>query len=100
MRPQCALRAGRAAREFGYTRMWSIHPSQIRPILEAFAPDAQAIETATKIIAAAARAALGAGRALAANCTTAPATATSGRCSSARMPTGRPLPAEARDWFS
>ena len=48
--------AARAAREFGYTRMWSIHPSQIRPILEAFSPDEQQISTATKIIAAAARA--------------------------------------------
>ena len=44
--------ARKAAREFGYTRMWSIHPSQIRPILEAFAPDEGEIENATKIIAA------------------------------------------------
>jgi citrate lyase subunit beta/citryl-CoA lyase len=53
-----ALRAAamRAAREFGYTRMWSIHPSQIRPILEAFAPDEQQIDTATTILLAAARA--------------------------------------------
>ena len=50
---QAALRA---AREFGYTRMWSIHPAQIRPIIEAFAPAAGTIETATEIIAAAARA--------------------------------------------
>jgi citrate lyase subunit beta/citryl-CoA lyase len=48
--------ARRAARELGYTRMWSIHPDQIRPILEAFAPSVHEIETATKIIAAAARA--------------------------------------------
>ncbi|MES2688614.1 MAG: aldolase/citrate lyase family protein [Pseudomonadota bacterium] len=46
----------KAARELGYTRMWSIHPSQIRPILEALAPDEREIESATKIIAAAARA--------------------------------------------
>ncbi|MBA4327901.1 MAG: CoA ester lyase [Polaromonas sp.] len=46
----------KAARELGYTRMWSIHPAQIRPILEAFAPDQRDIEIATKIIAAAARA--------------------------------------------
>jgi citrate lyase subunit beta/citryl-CoA lyase len=45
--------ASKAARELGYTRMWSIHPDQIRPILAAFAPDAREIETATKIIAAA-----------------------------------------------
>ncbi|MBH1965215.1 MAG: CoA ester lyase [Comamonadaceae bacterium] len=48
--------ARRAAREFGYTRMWSIHPSQIRPILEAFAPDEGQIETAAAILLAAQRA--------------------------------------------
>jgi citrate lyase subunit beta/citryl-CoA lyase len=54
-----AMRAAarRAANEFGYTRMWSIHPNQIRPILEAFAPDEGQIEIAAKIIAAAAAAA-------------------------------------------
>jgi citrate lyase subunit beta/citryl-CoA lyase len=46
--------AQKAARELGYTRMWSIHPDQIRPILEAFAPSPREIEIATKIIAAAA----------------------------------------------
>lgn len=45
--------AQRAAREFGYARMWSIHPSQIQPILEAFSPDEREIETATRIITAA-----------------------------------------------
>jgi len=52
-----ALRAAakRAAAEFGYTRMWSIHPSQIRPILEAFAPDEGQIELATRIVDAAVR---------------------------------------------
>jgi citrate lyase subunit beta/citryl-CoA lyase len=48
--------ARKAALELGYTRMWSIHPDQIRPILEAFAPSAHEIESATKIIAAAAQA--------------------------------------------
>ncbi|WP_137895196.1 CoA ester lyase [Ramlibacter sp. 2FC] len=48
--------ASRAAREFGYTRMWSIHPAQIRPILEAMAPSAKEVETASKIIVAAERA--------------------------------------------
>jgi citrate lyase subunit beta/citryl-CoA lyase len=43
--------ARRAAREFGYTRMWSIHPDQIRPILQAFAPSPSEIEIASKIIA-------------------------------------------------
>ena len=53
-----AMRAAalRAAREFGYTRMWSIHPSQIRPILEAFAPDARQIEAATRLLLAGAAA--------------------------------------------
>ena len=48
--------ARRAFLDLGYTRMWSIHPNQIRPILEAFAPSEGEIEDATKIIAAAARA--------------------------------------------
>ncbi|MBI2770120.1 MAG: CoA ester lyase [Burkholderiales bacterium] len=48
--------AQRAASEFGYTRMWSIHPDQIRPILEAFAPSAQEIDAATRITTAAANA--------------------------------------------
>ena len=47
--------ATRAAFEFGYTRMWSIHPNQIRPILEALSPSEAEIESATKLIAAAAR---------------------------------------------
>ncbi len=50
------MAARRAAREFGYTRMWSIHPSQIRPILEAFSPDEQQIDTASAILLAAAQA--------------------------------------------
>jgi citrate lyase subunit beta/citryl-CoA lyase len=50
-----AMRAAaqRAANEFGYTRMWSIHPAQIRPILEAMAPDAAAIDEASAIVLAA-----------------------------------------------
>ena len=42
-----------AAQQFGYTRMWSIHPSQIRPIVQAFTPAANEIENAADIIAAA-----------------------------------------------
>ena len=49
------LAARHASRQLGYTRMWSIHPNQIRPILEAFSPTGGEIEDATKIIAAAAR---------------------------------------------
>ena len=48
--------ARRAAQELGYTRMWSIHPAQIRPILQAFAPQQDDIENASKIIAAAVQA--------------------------------------------
>ena len=48
--------ARRAARDFGFTRMWSIHPSQIRPIVEAFAPDERQIDTAATILLAAAQA--------------------------------------------
>ncbi len=50
------MSAHRAAREFGFTRMWSIHPSQIRPILEAFAPSSAEIEAAAEIVLAADRA--------------------------------------------
>ncbi len=42
-----------AARELGYTRMWSIHPDQIRPILEAMAPSEAQIDQASEIILAA-----------------------------------------------
>ena len=48
--------ATRASRAFGFTRMWSIHPGQIRPILEAFSPQAKEIELATNIILAAQKA--------------------------------------------
>jgi len=42
--------ARKAAREFAYLRMWSIHPDQIRPILEAFAPLESEIDMASEII--------------------------------------------------
>ncbi|MCH7345894.1 aldolase/citrate lyase family protein [Pelomonas sp. CA6] len=45
--------AERAAREFGYTRMWSIHPQQIQPIIDAFAPSVAEIDEAIDIIQAA-----------------------------------------------
>ena len=48
--------ARRAAGELGFTRMWSIHPDQIRPILAAFAPSEHDIDTASKMILAAAAA--------------------------------------------
>lgn len=54
-RDQAAFRAAasRAANEFGYTRMWSIHPGQIRPIVEVFAPSANEIHKATQLLRAA-----------------------------------------------
>ena len=45
--------ASRAAREFGYTRMWSIHPTQIQAIIDAFAPSVAEIDEAIAIIQAA-----------------------------------------------
>lgn len=45
--------ATRAARELGYQRMWSIHPAQIRPIIEAFAPVAAEIDEAIELLLAA-----------------------------------------------
>jgi citrate lyase subunit beta/citryl-CoA lyase len=45
--------AGKACRQFGYTRMWSIHPSQIRPIVEAFTPTVAEVDQAIEIVAAA-----------------------------------------------
>jgi citrate lyase subunit beta/citryl-CoA lyase len=54
--PPLRTAARRAARELGYTRMWSIHPNQIRPIVEAFSPDEQQIDQASAILLAAAQA--------------------------------------------
>jgi citrate lyase subunit beta/citryl-CoA lyase len=39
-----------AATSLGYTRMWSIHPHQIRPILRAFMPSIEEVELAQKVI--------------------------------------------------
>lgn len=43
----------RARREFGYLRMWSIHPNQILPIVEAMRPDFSEVEIAAEILIAA-----------------------------------------------
>ncbi len=48
-----AVAATRASREFGYTRMWSIHPNQIKPIVDAFAPSAAETDLAIEILRAA-----------------------------------------------
>lgn len=48
-----ARAAETAARQLGYTRMWSIHPDQVRIIVEAFSPTTAEIDHAIEIIAAA-----------------------------------------------
>jgi citrate lyase subunit beta/citryl-CoA lyase len=45
--------ATQASQMLGFTRMWSIHPSQIRPILRAFAPAVDEVQTASEILLAA-----------------------------------------------
>ncbi|MDX9707019.1 MAG: aldolase/citrate lyase family protein [Azospira sp.] len=45
--------ARRARQEFGYLRMWSIHPNQIVPIVEAMRPDFSEVRAASEILAAA-----------------------------------------------
>ena len=42
-----------ALQTLGYTRMWSIHPSQIRPILQAMAPSEQDIAQSCEVLLAA-----------------------------------------------
>ncbi|PKO83986.1 MAG: CoA ester lyase [Betaproteobacteria bacterium HGW-Betaproteobacteria-11] len=45
--------ARRARREFGFLRMWSIHPAQIQPIVEAMRPDLGDVAEAAGILLAA-----------------------------------------------
>jgi citrate lyase subunit beta / citryl-CoA lyase len=45
--------AARATAEFGYTRMWSIHPDQIKPILKALSPRSSEVSEAASILVAA-----------------------------------------------
>ncbi len=45
--------ATRAAAEFGYLRMWSIHPAQVQPIVEAFTPTTAEVDQAMEILLAA-----------------------------------------------
>jgi citrate lyase subunit beta/citryl-CoA lyase len=51
--------ARRARDEFGFLRMWSIHPAQIQPIVEAMRPELIEVEKAQQIIYAAQDAAWG-----------------------------------------
>jgi citrate lyase subunit beta/citryl-CoA lyase len=48
--------AWRARNEFGFLRMWSIHPSQIVPIVDAMKPDLGEVADASEILLAAQRA--------------------------------------------
>ncbi len=48
--------ARRARQEFGFLRMWSIHPNQIEPIIAALRPDFNEVEEAGVILCAAAAA--------------------------------------------
>jgi citrate lyase subunit beta/citryl-CoA lyase len=50
---QVAADARRAREEFGFLRMWSIHPAQIEPIVAAMRPAAGDIDEAAAIIVAA-----------------------------------------------
>jgi citrate lyase subunit beta/citryl-CoA lyase len=45
--------AKRARSEFGYLRMWSIHPNQIQPIIEAMRPDFTEVADAAAILVSA-----------------------------------------------
>jgi len=45
--------ASLACRRLGYSRMWSIHPAQIRPIIDAFAPTVAEVDLAIEIVSAA-----------------------------------------------
>lgn len=45
--------ARRARLEFGYLRMWSIHPNQIAPILEGMRPDFSEVNAAAAVLLAA-----------------------------------------------
>ena len=47
------LAAETAARKLGYTRMWSIHPAQVRVIVDAFAPSTAEVDQAIEILLAA-----------------------------------------------
>jgi citrate lyase subunit beta/citryl-CoA lyase len=55
LKDMAALReaAGKAAQLLGYQRMWSIHPAQIAPIVEAFAPSTAEVDEAVCVLRAA-----------------------------------------------
>ena len=53
--PSAIGAAALQAKRFGYTRMWSIHPAQIRGIVTALAPSQQEVELAARVVGAGSR---------------------------------------------
>jgi citrate lyase subunit beta/citryl-CoA lyase len=98
---QAAFRAAasRAANEFGYTRMWSIHPDQIRTIVEVFAPSADEIHKASQILRGA-EAANWAPISFDGKLEDRASYRYYWQVLERAHQTGRPLPEEARAWFS
>jgi len=45
--------ARRAREQFGFLRMWSIHPNQVQPIIDAMRPDFDEVDEASGILLAA-----------------------------------------------
>lgn len=93
-----ARAATQAARQFGYTRMWSIHPSQVRPILAAFA---RRISQAAGRRDHRSRLHRGTGRRSTTTtaCTTAPVTVSTGTCWNAHTPRAKRCLAASRRCF-
>ena len=75
--------ARRAREEFGFLRMWSIHPAQIDPILRAMQPDSGEIDDGGRAFSPQRRPRTGRRCPSVARCTTARRTATAGPSSSA-----------------
>ncbi len=91
--------ASRAANALGYTRMWSIHPDQIRTIVEVFAPAADEIHKATQILRAA-QAAQWAPISFEGKLEDRASYRYYWQVLERAHQTGRPLPDEARAWFT
>jgi citrate lyase subunit beta/citryl-CoA lyase len=94
-----AAAASRAANGFGYTRMWSIHPDQIRAIVEVFAPTANEIHKASQLLAAA-QAAEWAPISFDGKLEDRASYRYYWQVLEKAHQTGRPLPEEARGWFA
>jgi citrate lyase subunit beta/citryl-CoA lyase len=101
IRDHAAFRAAasRAANEFGYTRMWSIHPDQIRAILEIFAPAENEIHKASQLLGAA-QAAGWAPISFDGKLEDRASYRYYWQVLERAHQTGRPLPEEARAWFA